>query len=538
MTKTYKAVLRSSLVMLSLLALAVVSSGVAQAQRCITQAKNVGAVRAEGITEVVADIELRCWRPASPDEGFGFEADIPDTLDIAIELNTRITNEIKDDRNVVVETEALDYESGGIDLVGDELPTSGAFVPANQTDIDADDMFGDGELSEDGTTIEWKEIAQANLNFDGTNNGFNLVVEGIRANASMVGNGEDIMANVLVGGTAVNITPIKVADVTTGLEVKADVAEGLQCSDTDDAMSTITIQEGFSDAIMSMAPTDAEDEDDVAAAFANSDSLMVTFTGIPEGVTVMVPAMVAVGMIDDPESQTTPPEQILDPAAFSLTLVHGSRTDGVEDVADGMGAVELTASGAGEVIYNVGMTDGEVNEEWVKLPVTFVWKAGGDTPAGVGSGHVDVSFSPVSNVGGDTFEDGGARLPRFVASNDPDMVVNVGDCTTTLLYPFVTNQLTFDTGLVITNTSEEAGSCTIKYNGANAPDDLTSQPIAGGAQWIDLVSRVANGFQGYITATCGFRDGYGFAFLTDGYGGTPTLAQSYLALCTAGAHCD
>ena len=125
MKKTYKAVLRSSLVMLSLLALAVVSSGVAQAQRCITQAKNVGTVRAEGITEVVADIELRCWRPVSDDEGtFGFEADIPEMLDIAIELNTRITNELEDNRTVIVidDADMLDYGSGGIDLVGDELP--------------------------------------------------------------------------------------------------------------------------------------------------------------------------------------------------------------------------------------------------------------------------------------------------------------------------------------------------------------------------------------------------------------------------------
>ena len=55
--------------------------------------------------------------------------------------------------------------------------------------------------------------------------------------------------------------------------------------------------------------------------------------------------------------QRTDTPLILDPAAFSLTLVHGSRTDGVEDVKDGMGAVELTASGTGEVVYNVGMTE-------------------------------------------------------------------------------------------------------------------------------------------------------------------------------------
>ena len=64
--------------------------------------------------------------------------------------------------------------------------------------------------------------------------GFNLVISGIRANASMVGDGEDIMANVMIGDTVVNSAPLKVADVTEGLVVKADVAAGLQCADTDD----------------------------------------------------------------------------------------------------------------------------------------------------------------------------------------------------------------------------------------------------------------------------------------------------------------
>ena len=46
--------------------------------------------------------------------------------------------------------------------------------------------------------------------------GFNLIISGIRANASMVGDGEDIMANVMVGDTVVNSAPLKVADVTEG----------------------------------------------------------------------------------------------------------------------------------------------------------------------------------------------------------------------------------------------------------------------------------------------------------------------------------
>ena len=171
-----------------------------------------------------------------------------------------------------------------------------------------------------------------------------------------------------------------------------------------------------------------------------------------------------------------------------------------------------------------------VNEEWVNLEVTFAWKSGGEMPVAIGGGYVDVSFHPVSSAGGVSFDD--SKMPRFVASNDPVMVVEIDDCITTLLFPFVTNKAEFDTGMVISNTSEEAGSCTIAYSGADAPDNLMSGPVEGGEQWIALVSGIAKGFQGYITATCGFRDAFGFAFLANGYGvGNPTAAQSYLAVC-------
>ena len=195
-------------------------------------------------------------------------------------------------------------------------------------------------------------------------NGFNLVISGIRANASMVGDGEDITANVMIGDTVVNSAPLKVADVTEGLVVKADVAEGLQCAGTGNAMAVITIQEGFVDAIISMDPglsgrwlhTIAAAR---ATARANSDSLVVTFTGIPDGVMVMVPSMVEVAMIVIPDANANGMVNMMDdPAAFSLMLREGTRTDGVGDIDDtGLGAVELNERRHGEVIYNLGMTD-------------------------------------------------------------------------------------------------------------------------------------------------------------------------------------
>ena len=54
------------------------------------------------------------------------------TLKIAVELNTRITNAIGDERVVKLETAPLTYESGGIDLVAHELDADAAFADSNQ----------------------------------------------------------------------------------------------------------------------------------------------------------------------------------------------------------------------------------------------------------------------------------------------------------------------------------------------------------------------------------------------------------------------
>ena len=71
------------------------------------------------------------------------------------------------------------------------------------------------------------------------------------------------------------------------------------------------------------------------------------------------------------------------------------------------------------------------------------------------------------------------EIPRYVSGPTND-VITINDCTTTLLFPFVTNQLGFDTGLAITNTSEGSGSCTISYSGPDAPDDMTTPKACRG----------------------------------------------------------
>ena len=85
-----------------------------------------------------------------------------------------------------------------------------------------------------------------------------------------------VTAVVSVGGSVAHSGALKLAEVTTGLIVKVDLAEVLQCeTDTESETAVITIQEG----------------EGFAAAITDEHEFVVTFTGIPEGVTVMVPTM-------------------------------------------------------------------------------------------------------------------------------------------------------------------------------------------------------------------------------------------------------
>ena len=52
--------------------------------------------------------------------------------------------------------------------------------------------------------------------------------------------------------------------------------------------------------------------------------------------------------------------------------------------------------------------------------------------------------------------------------------------------------------------------------------------LSGGNSAINITG--TPGFQGYIFARCEFQFAHGFAFITDGFGGIPTLAEGYLAL--------
>ena len=82
-------------------------------------------------------------------------------------------------------------------------------------------------------------------------------------------------------------SPIKLADVTTGLDIAVTAATGLQC-DAGEAVATIMFTEGFNSAIRAVA--DVPDDGDVDESDGNS-VLVLNFRGIPDGVTVTASLM-------------------------------------------------------------------------------------------------------------------------------------------------------------------------------------------------------------------------------------------------------
>jgi hypothetical protein len=196
--------------------------------------------------------------------------------------------------------------------------------------------------------------------------------------------------------------------------------------------------------------------------------------------------------------------------------------------------------------------------------VAAAYVANPSTPSpAVGQARVSGSFAPFYTGANDVANAAGRAsttlpIPRFLETTDLVNTFRIDACETNLLFPFVTAQSGFDTGIAISNTSadhfanpqerRQGGRCTINYfgnvtGGGNAPNaQTTNADIPAGGQLTFVVSSGGNfgiagtpGFQGYIFARCLFRFAHGFAFVTDGPIGQARVAEGYLALVVDGA---
>jgi hypothetical protein len=177
----------------------------------------------------------------------------------------------------------------------------------------------------------------------------------------------------------------------------------------------------------------------------------------------------------------------------------------------------------------------DISQESISMLLEASWSGPPNQPA-LGTSQISGWFAPTST---DTVAEteSVAPIPRFQDfSVNPD-AFTIQKCQTHLLFPFVTNQLGFDTGIAITNTSTDqygttpqAGPCSLYFYGLNAPAVFTtpSDVTSAGGPFASTVLTLAPNFQGYIIADCDFQYAHGFAFVTKV--GTTDVAMGYLAL--------
>jgi len=274
--------------------------------------------------------------------------------------------------------------------------------------------------------------------------------------------------------------------------------------------------------------------------------LRIIFAGVQAGVTIWVPNNAAYD--DNGTSPTTDVNtgtptlstvgSVPELYAQLITSESGPYTAASPNSAapDPTGYTSLTVSSTGtaEADYEVLAVRVQNLLENLAIPfyITYTANPGANSP-GLGTATVGGSFAPIST---DTNASATDTQPRFADTSVAVNAWSIVKCASHILFPFVTNQAGFDTGLAIANTSmdqygtsTQTGTCTFNFFGAAAPAAVTTaSAIAAGTVYANLTSVMAPGFEGYVIVDCQFQYAHGFAFITQI--GTFLGTEGYLAL--------
>ncbi|MCU1235456.1 MAG: hypothetical protein JWP63_3423 [Candidatus Solibacter sp.] len=207
-------------------------------------------------------------------------------------------------------------------------------------------------------------------------------------------------------------------------------------------------------------------------------------------------------------------------------------------------------NGSGQAVWEVVNTNPSTNETFqFAVYVTYSANVAQNTPP-AGTSTVNLSYAPTPpsfTASAGAAPSSTLSIPRFVsdASSARNIVV-VQICRTILLYPYITNQAGFDTGIEIANTSldpfttggnttaAQSGSCRMTWYGGTTtapttpPGPSDTGAIAGGTIYVNTAQTLVPNFQGYMIAVCNFQYAHGFAFISDI--GARNLAMGYLAV--------
>jgi hypothetical protein len=389
---------------------------------------------------------------------------------------------------------------------------------------------------------------------------YTIKVQNVRVNSSVLTTGVYVTETLLVyndGVVAFSSGPENVGYVQQGFAVPT--VTGIAgpyaiCQGNTDVSFTVNLAERFGGAFKSQAPTtqtatQGEEFCNTGATCTSTNGeqgtypanptvggigsatsgtrFVLVFTGLVTGETLYLPVSVAGTSDDFGGDGLTMNLTSSATGAFSAVAAAGGHAP------VGYAAITPT-NGTATAVYEVVQTDNTIPTETVAIPgiIAFAANFASAPPA---SPSVTVTPAPT----------GVTTAPDFTTSSNTAITLNAfTSCTTSLLFPFVTNQLGFDTGIVLANTSTDPfgvagaspapGTCTLNFYGAGAP---TPSAVAapGGSQASGTtnafqLSSVAPGFQGYVIAVCNYQYGHGYAFIEYNLTQNNGVAEGYLAL--------
>ena len=502
-------------------------------------------VYAEGIAEPLADILLTCRSESTMAPAIAGILQV----EVSVSLNASVTNSIGLAQGNSVTADAVLVVNGNDCATPAESGSIYGSCGAPSSAVQDPQL---GRLT-DLNRLSWSDVTLP-LAADGEERGEPWVAEmrirGIRANASQVqlGTGPSsagipVTASVAIrsdAGITLRNSVLQLANPVVGLGLGIQGADSASaCLGDELGNATVHLREGFASAFHAGVPATA------SASASAPTRVAFEFSDVPEGISISLPSSLA---CYQPEFDGALPAH---PDALMIGLVTGHSETGlggsVTSGSTGVGPmVPITLDGGiGQVVYEV-LSHAPLKLEDCHVPVRFKTESGRVANA---RASITAGFVPHSTVRSASSE---APVPRFVPPSSLDETrAALAACGTTLLFPFVSNQGGFDTGIVITHGSlrflsgtqiAQPGSCQLHYYGSTAAGEELllvqhSTPLDPGQQ---LVFTVSGGnpvqnilgteqYQGYLIAVCGYPGARGYAFISDGFGAIPDLGMGYIA---------
>jgi len=336
----------------------------------------------------------------------------------------------------------------------------------------------------------------------------------------------------------------------------------------------VAVNEGFAGAFKSVA--DEASTTAVAAAAISSSSvsnkvnsgtrIKLVFSNIAPGVSIFTPQTVSTTQINAGAASSVAGDgAVLSAITSELIPSTTGALPGTSAVTGYVGSTTYaaaTVSGTtATVIYEVA-ADALNGIDTFSIPVVYQVPTNTVAPTTTAI-TVTTSLAPQPATAASIIPSFSSTAPSIVTTN----TITFSACSTTLLFPFVTNANGFETGIAIANTSKDpfggklsgataqSGTCNLNFyqsgvSGATNPTAVTApnlteganQPYLAGEDYAftltqALAVNASNPatFQGYIIAQCNFTYAHAFAYILGGlqpgmFVNPNNTAMGYLAI--------